>query len=91
MATRLNKETLESGRKSQYDWDQWLDGSVWEAIEGEDYTCKQQSFVSQLYKAAYDRGKHVHVRPDVGRVEWEAYVAEVDDEESRSGDISNVA
>lgn len=78
MAVRLNKESLETGwRRSRYDWDAWLDGGVWEGKKGEDFTCKTSSFVSQLYKAAYDRQLRIHVRPkgdDV--VEWEAFSAE---------------
>lgn len=75
MATRLNKDTLDAARRSRYNWDEWLDGSVWQAVRGEDFTCKVQSFVSQLYKAAYDKGMKIHVHPDSdGRVvEWNAY------------------
>ncbi len=75
MATRLNKQSLEANwRRSRYDWGAWLDGGVWQGRKGEDFTCKTTSFVSQLYKAAYDRGLRIHVRlHDNDVVEWEAF------------------
>ncbi len=78
MATRLNKQSLETNwRRSRYDWEAWLDGGVWQGRRGDDFTCKTTSFVSQLYKAAYDRGLRIHVRLiSDGVVEWEAYTAE---------------
>jgi hypothetical protein len=87
MAVRLDRETLTRNR-SRYRWDEWLDGTAWQGRQGtpeqvalpdddpdhRDFTCKVTSFVSQLYKAAYDRGLRVevHPKPD-GVVEWEAY------------------
>ncbi len=79
MAVRLEKETL-AERRSRYDWPNWLDGNVWQGRQGEDFTCKETSFVSQLYKAAYDRGLRIHVRPlPDGIVEWEAYESDEDE------------
>ncbi len=40
---------------SRFPWDEWLDGSVWELLAGEDYTVKTRSFRSNAQSVARKR------------------------------------
>lgn len=44
-----------------HDWDQWLDGSVWLLVKGEDYRCATPSLISYVYRSARERGLRVRV------------------------------
>jgi hypothetical protein len=42
-------------RPSQYPYDKWLDGRVWEIEQGIDFNCEVKSIRSMLFNAAYRR------------------------------------
>jgi hypothetical protein len=52
-------EKYETRRK--YDWDNWLDGQVWELVDGVDFTVPVRSMAAQVYQAAVRRGIGVSV------------------------------
>jgi hypothetical protein len=92
VATQLEATEVNSNRRKRYLWDEWLNGAVWEGKSvragGDDWVCKDSSFISQLYKAAYERGLLVHVTPKGnGVVEWRAYSKD----KSNDAEDSNVA
>jgi hypothetical protein len=48
--------------KSKYPWPEWLDGSVWELHNGEDFEgVESRHFASTIYNAARARGKKCRV------------------------------
>ena len=47
---------------SRYPWDQLLDGDPWELIQGEDFTSKPTTFVSNARAQARRRGGSVRTR-----------------------------
>lgn len=59
MATRLQEFPTEG--RGRYDWDKWLDGSVWQLKAGEDYRTTDGSMRGYIYKMAAHRGKSVRV------------------------------
>lgn len=50
------------GFEARYPWDQWTNGSLWQATEGEDFTCSLRSFISNLQTVSRKRGLKVHTR-----------------------------
>ncbi len=66
MATLINdpanapKTISAPGRKSKYDWDNLLNGQMWQLFEGEDYTSRA-SFRSAAYNEAKTRNLKVAV------------------------------
>jgi len=61
MARRVEKfPELES--RSRYPWDEWLDGSVWELIPGEDFKGNVRTFRSVALGQAKKRGGKVQTR-----------------------------
>ena len=45
-----------TGRRPKYDYDRFLDGNIYECKRGIDFTCKRQSFMTTMRKAAIERG-----------------------------------
>lgn len=64
MATRLENNDLPLGRglPKLYPWEEWADGAWWEIEEGEDYTCKAESFRTAAYKWGRRNGYHVETQ-----------------------------
>lgn len=58
MAKRLDDfpEELRTRTGGSYPWDEWLDGSVWQLVQGEDYIAKTKSFASNAMAQARKRG-----------------------------------
>jgi hypothetical protein len=59
MAKELKQFPETRGRRkgeSQYDWDGWFNGKVWQLDAGEDFTSKIASFRSTIAEAARVRG-----------------------------------
>lgn len=52
--TRMKHETA-------YDFDRILDGSIWELVKGEDFTCGMKSLRTSIYRAARPRGLAVRM------------------------------
>lgn len=54
------------GRPRKYPWDQWLDGSYWEIVRGEDFVCQLDSMTAAIHSAAKQRGLSVttNTNPD---------------------------
>jgi len=48
--------------QSKYPWDEWLDGSVWEFIVGEDFNGRPETFRSMAKTHAKKRGGRVRSR-----------------------------
>lgn len=46
MARKLEAFPEGTRTVSRYPWDEWLDGDVWELVQGEDYTIKSKSLRS---------------------------------------------
>ena len=46
---------------ARYPWDEWLDGSVWELIQGEDYTTKSKSMRTTAQAVARQKGGRLRV------------------------------
>lgn len=57
MAQRLDSYDFPpGGRAGKYPWDEWLDGSVWRLIGGEDFTTPARNFRRQVISVAQRRG-----------------------------------
>jgi hypothetical protein len=56
MARRL--EAFPAPKGARYPWDQWLDGSVWELVRGEDYQSKLSTLRANAQIQAKKRGGH---------------------------------
>lgn len=48
--------------QSRYPWDEWLDGSIWELTEGEDFRGKVNTFRSNARSQARRRNGKVEAR-----------------------------
>jgi hypothetical protein len=48
--------------QSRYPWDEWLDGSVWELVRGEDFKGKPATFRSMAIDQAKKRNGKVRTR-----------------------------
>lgn len=46
-------------RNAKYDWNSLFDGSIWELVQGEDFTVSAQSFRGAVYAAKVARGVEV--------------------------------
>jgi hypothetical protein len=49
------------GDTRKYNWEELTDGTIWEAIQHEDFTCTIQSFRFQLRTQALSRHLKVHI------------------------------
>lgn len=45
--------------KAKYPWEEWTDGSTWDAVHGKDFTCEPGSLVVYLYHKATELGMNV--------------------------------
>ena len=54
--------TITRTRKSIYPWDEWTDGNIRQAKEGEDFSSSLKTFVQGLYAYANRHGAKVEVR-----------------------------
>jgi hypothetical protein len=54
MARRL--DTFPAASSARYPWDEWLDGSVWELVRGDDFHAKPTTFRSNAQTQAKRRG-----------------------------------
>jgi hypothetical protein len=57
MARQLESFPASSG--ARYPWDEWLDGSVWELVKGEDFTSKLPTFRANAQLQARKRSGRV--------------------------------
>ena len=57
MARRM--ETFPAAAGARYPWDDWLDGSVWELVRGEDFHSKASTFRANAQIQAKRRGGRV--------------------------------
>jgi hypothetical protein len=62
MAKKLKTFEFASNRRSTYPWDEWTDGSIYQATPGDDFTCKVESFRSTLSGVAAARSMKVRSR-----------------------------
>lgn len=46
----------------RYPWDEYLDGSIWELVRGEDYTAKTQTFLGNARSRAKRLGGTLRTR-----------------------------
>lgn len=60
MAKRLKKwpkkyssHAQKNNRKHRYPWDEWMDGSIWEANRGEDFFTSVRQFQVNLHQRAF--------------------------------------
>lgn len=60
MARRLDEFPAAAG--SRYPWDEWLDGSVWELVPGDDFTAKPATFRSIAQAQAKKRGGRIRTK-----------------------------
>lgn len=56
MARRL--EAFPASASARYPWDQWLDGSPWELVRGEDFHSKLSTLRANAQVQARKRGGH---------------------------------
>lgn len=54
MARKL--EAFPSATGARYPWDEWLDGSVWELVRGDDFNAKTATFRANAQIQAKRRG-----------------------------------
>lgn len=55
------------GPNNRYPWDQWADGQIWEARQGEDFDVSLKSFRQYIVVWAARHGRHATtevVQPD---------------------------
>ncbi len=60
MATRLEAFSFED--TSRYQWSQWLDGSAWQLVRGEDFTASTSSVINSARDKAARKGGKVRTR-----------------------------
>lgn len=60
MARKL--ESFPSAALARYPWDEWLDGSVWELVRGEDFQSKMATFRANAQLQAKRRGGRVRTK-----------------------------
>jgi hypothetical protein len=60
MARRL--DTFPAATGARYPWDEWLDGSVWELVRGDDFHAKMTTFRSNAQIQAKRRGGRVRTK-----------------------------
>lgn len=76
MAEQLDTFTFPGpGRRSLYPWDEWLDGSVWRLIEGEDFSTSPKAFMRAANAAGARRGLTVQTTSDGPAVVIQAQAA----------------
>lgn len=68
-------------RNSEYPWDQWFDGDVWELEQGEDFTTSVEGMRSVLHGAAKRLGYALSTRVRDGLIYVQATPLELDGEE----------
>lgn len=78
---------------ADYDWDNWLDGRVWELVAGEDFACKPSSIRLLALGAARRRkvGVRVSVNTKDGIVRLQAFALTEDDGETEEGNGQHTA
>lgn len=58
-------------RRTYYPWQLWMDGAVWRAKLGEDFTCNPHHFQTALHQRARQEGMTVETgTPEAGVVEF---------------------
>lgn len=63
MAQRLeNTDIMSRHARTKYEWAEWMDGSVWQIKQGEDYTCSTVSMKGHIYSHAFKNNVKVRVR-----------------------------
>lgn len=62
MARRLDALPSRNNGRAIYPWGEWLDGSIWELTQGEDFTCALQGFRNMVHQAAHRRNLTAHIR-----------------------------
>jgi hypothetical protein len=60
MAKRL--DTFPTPAGARYPWEEWLDGSVWELRQGQDFTAKLPTFRANAQTQAKKRGGVIRSR-----------------------------
>lgn len=65
MADQLPAYTFRRGA-CRYDWDTWLNGSIWRLRRGVDFSCGAGAFRSSANKMARKRGARVHTKMEDG-------------------------
>lgn len=74
MARRLDDYEFAPGQgRSQYPWQDWLDGNVWELVRGEDFHVAPSSFRGAAQSAAARKNQRIHSRIQGDRVIIQAY------------------
>ncbi len=53
---------LAGGRTAKYPWDEWLNGEIWQLLEGVDFQPKAHSFRVQVHHKAQTVGKTVRTQ-----------------------------
>lgn len=78
MADRIAEITVAANTGGyKYPWNEWLDGSSWRLIRGEDYDIEDNNMRMQVRGAAKRRNLQVIVvSPSAGVVELQAYESE---------------
>lgn len=62
MARRLERlPRPPGGRQTKYPWDLWLDGTPWQLLHGEDFTCTRDTFRQNARYQAKSRNINVAV------------------------------
>ena len=66
MAEELESFDFSTGRKAKYDWDKFLNGSIWKLTSGKDFDTSPSSMRCTIFAAAKRRGLNVRssVRKD---------------------------
>ena len=57
MARKL--EAFPAAKGSRYPWAEWLDGSVWELVQGDDFQAKTATFRTNAQTQAKKRGGRI--------------------------------
>lgn len=70
-----------AGRSEQYPYAEWLDGQIWQLVEGEDYKSKSTSMLTNIRQAAQKRDLKVRTRFVDGGIVVQAYKPEADEPE----------
>lgn len=58
----VDQEFRGAGRRPDYPWHRWADGSAWTVIWGEDYFVSDKAFRAAAYAHARSRGMSVTTR-----------------------------
>ena len=73
MARKVRNYDFRKGKNGGKYPSEWLDGSIWEITQGEDFQVKPRTALQSIVKMAKEQGKKVRSRIVDDKVTFQAY------------------